>query len=66
MRIDSTIVQAYISGANLCEYKNEWFFSGSTLDVEPCKNIFTLPRMTIPCENPCGHGAVLSPRRGEI
>ena len=34
MRIDSTIVQAYVSGANLCEYKNEWFFSGSNLDVD--------------------------------
>lgn len=43
MRIDSTIVQAYISGANLCKYKNEWFFSGSTLDVDLGKNIFTLP-----------------------
>lgn len=43
MRIDSTIVEAYISGANLCEYKNEWFFSGSTLDVDLGKNIFVLP-----------------------
>lgn len=43
MRIDSTIVQAYISGANMREYKNKWFFSSSTLDVDLGKNIFILP-----------------------
>ena len=43
MLIDGTIVQAYISGADMREYKNEWFFSSSTLDVDLGKNIFVLP-----------------------
>ena len=43
MYIDSSIVQAYISGEDMRRYENEWFFSSSALDVDKGKNIFTLP-----------------------
>ncbi len=43
MNIDSKIVKAYISGANMCEYKNEWLFSGSVIDADRGKNIFVFP-----------------------
>lgn len=43
MHIDSSIVQAYISGMDMCQYEKEWFFSSSALDVDRGKNIFTLP-----------------------
>lgn len=43
MHIDSSIVQAYISGMDMCQYEKEWFFFSSALDVGRGKNIFTLP-----------------------
>lgn len=43
MNIDDKIVKAYISGENVCGYKNEWFFSGSAIDAGSEENIFVLP-----------------------
>lgn len=43
MRINSSIVQAYVSGEDMSKYQKEWFFSSSVLDVDIGKNIFTLP-----------------------
>lgn len=43
MYINDSIAQAYILGEDMRHYEKEWFFSGSTLDVDRGKNIFTLP-----------------------
>lgn len=43
MYINDSIAQAYILGEDMRQYEKEWFFSGSTLDVDRGKNIFTLP-----------------------
>lgn len=43
MHIDNSIVQAYISGADMYQYEKEWFFSSSALDVDGGKNLFTPP-----------------------
>lgn len=43
MYINDSIAQAYILGEDMRQYEKEWFFSGSTLDVDRGKNIFTFP-----------------------
>lgn len=43
MKIDSTLVQAYLAGENMEAYKDRWFFTASTVATDLGRNIFTPP-----------------------
>ncbi|MDD7771748.1 MAG: hypothetical protein PT958_03120 [Firmicutes bacterium] len=43
MKIDSTLVQAYLAGEDMDAYKDRWFFTASSVATDLGKNIFTRP-----------------------
>lgn len=44
IRVDSRIADAYIRGEDAGHFRDEWFYSSSSLDMDEGKNIFTLPK----------------------
>lgn len=43
MTIDSRLVEAYLSGENMDDFREAWFFAASSVSADLGKNVFTLP-----------------------
>lgn len=44
MKINDRIVHAYLNGNSIENYKNEWYFTNSTVASQIGKNIFAAPK----------------------
>lgn len=44
IRVDSRIADRYIEGEDTGHFRDEWFFSSSSLDIDEGRNIFTPPK----------------------
>lgn len=44
IRVDSRIADRYIEGEDTEHFRDEWFFSSSSLDIDEGRNIFTPPK----------------------